>query len=239
MSPAPEAQIARQFAAVQQRIAAACRRFERDPASVALLAVSKGQPLAALQAAIVVGQRRFGESYLQEALDKLPRVHCPDCEWHFIGPLQSNKTAGVAQRFHWAHSVSREKIARRLNDQRPPDRPPLQICLQVNISGEASKSGVSLAELPALARSVEPMPNLQLRGLMGIPRPTPDFEEQRVSFRRLREAWLDLQDRGFALDTLSMGMSADLEAAIAEGATLVRIGTALFGPRRPVASPGL
>lgn len=226
-TPTPAGRLAQ----VRERIAAACRRYGRDPAGVRLLAVSKGQPLAALQAMAAAGQRRFGESYVQEAVAKIARLDCPGCEWHFIGPLQSNKTALVAENFDWVHSIDRAKIATALSRHRALDAPPLQVCLQANISGEASKSGTALAELPGLAAQVAQLPGLCLRGLMAIPRPTEDFEAQRAAFRQLREAWEELRRRGHDLDTLSMGMSGDLEAAIAEGSTLVRVGTALFGPR--------
>jgi hypothetical protein len=229
----PTTTYAARLAQVQGRIAAACRRFDRDPAGVRLLAVSKGQPLAALQALAAAGQRCFGESYAQEALDKVHLLDCTACEWHFIGPLQSNKASPGAQNFDWVHSIDRVKIATTLSRHRAVDSPPLQVCLQVNISGEASKSGVPVRDLPALADQVATLPGLQLRGLMAIPRPTDDFSAQRASFRQVREAWEDLHSRGHELDTLSMGMSGDLEAAIAEGSTLVRVGTALFGPRPP------
>ena len=233
MPNSPENPIAHRFADVRARIDAACARFGRDPASVHLLAVAKAQPLEALQAAIELGHRQFGESYVQEALAKLDAIDCADCEWHFIGPLQSNKTARVAERFDWVHSVDRLKIARRLSEQRPEGLAPLQICLQVNVSGEASKSGMTLAELPALAREVANLPRLRLRGLMAIPEKSTDFDVQRAAFRRVREAADGLRQDGLALDTLSMAMSGDLEAAVAEGATMIRIGTALFGARPP------
>jgi PLP dependent protein len=227
-SPTPAGRLAQ----VRERIAAACRRCGRDPAGVQLLAVSKGQPLEALQAVAAAGQRRFGESYAQEAVAKVRQLDCPDCEWHFIGPLQSNKAALVAENFDWVHSIDRVKIATALSRHRAPDAPPLQVCLQVNISGETSKSGVDVAELPALAEQVTALPGLRLRGLMTIPRPTDNSAAQRDAFRRLRVASEELRRRGHDLDTLSMGMSDDLEAAIAEGSTLVRVGTALFGPRQ-------
>jgi pyridoxal phosphate enzyme (YggS family) len=227
----PSSGYAERLARVQERIAAACRQSGRDAAEVRLLAVSKGQPLGALQAVAAAGQRCFGESYAQEAVEKVRQLDCPGCEWHFIGPLQSNKAHSVAQYFDWVHSIDRSKIAAALSRHRAADRPPLQACLQVNISGEASKSGVALADLPALADRVAALPGLRLRGLMAIPRPTRDPAAQRAAFRQLREAWEGLRSRGHALDTLSMGMSDDLEAAIAEGSTLVRVGTAIFGPR--------
>jgi pyridoxal phosphate enzyme (YggS family) len=178
-----------------------------------------------------LGQRHFGESYLQEALEKQTALTDLGLVWHFIGPLQSNKTRGVAEHFNWVHSLDRLKIAHRLSTQRPSSLPRLNVCLQVNVSGESSKSGVSPRALPALAEDVAALPCLKLRGLMAIPAPSPDFAAQREAFRRLRNLFEDLSARGLELDTLSMGMSADLEAAIAEGASIVRIGTALFGPR--------
>jgi pyridoxal phosphate enzyme (YggS family) len=223
---------------VQERIDAATRAALRAPQSVSLLAVSKTfGPEAVLEAA-EAGQRAFGENYLQEALDKIAAVRAarPDLllEWHFIGPIQSNKTRPIAESFDWVHSVDREKIARRLSEQRPPHLPPLNICLQVNISGEDSKSGVAPEEVAALAQQVAGMPNLRLRGLMAIPEPEEDIERQRAPLRRMCELLASLQAQGLSLDTLSMGMSSDLEAAVAEGATIVRIGTAIFGQRHYV-----
>ncbi len=219
------------LAQVQARIAEACRRFDRDPATVQLLAVSKGQPVSALQDMAHAGQTRFGESYVQEMLHKLGHFACPGCEWHFIGPLQSNKASLVAENCDWVHSIDRFKIAEYLARARPAGRRPLQVCLQVNISGEASKSGVPVSELAELADRVRDLPGLALRGLMAIPRASEELATQREAFRQVRGAWEDLRALGHELDTLSMGMSGDLEAAIAEGSTLVRIGTALFGPR--------
>jgi hypothetical protein len=200
---------------------------------VALLAVSKTCPAAAVREAHAAGQRAFGENYVQEALDKIAALADlrTGLEWHLIGPLQSNKTRVVAEAFDWVHTVDRLKIAERLSAQRPAHLPPLNICLQVNVSGEASKSGVAPAELPALAQAVAGLPGLVLRGLMAIPEPAATLEAQRAPHRQLR-LWRDqlLRD-GLVLDTLSMGMSADLEAAVLEGATLVRVGTAIFGAR--------
>ncbi|MDQ2694954.1 MAG: YggS family pyridoxal phosphate-dependent enzyme [Pseudomonadota bacterium] len=224
--------IAAQLAAVNARIGEAERRFHRLPGSVALLAVSKAQPPAAIAAAAAAGQRRFGENYLQEALAKQDTLGRLDLEWHFIGPVQSNKTRAIAERFAWVHSIDRLKTARRLSGQRPEPLPPLNVCLQVNVSGEASKSGLDPAELDAVARAVAQLPRLRLRGLMCIPAPASDFAARRRPFAALRALQEDLIRQGLALDTLSMGMTDDLEAAIAEGATLVRIGTAVFGPRR-------
>jgi len=229
-------QIAEQLQAVRSRIAVASRACGRDPSGVRLLAVSKTFPVEDLRAALVAGQDCFGESYLNEALpkiaalaDSVPEWHFP--EWHFIGPLQSNKTRGIAAHFAWVHSVDRLKLAQRLNEQRPADLPSLNVCIQVNISGEASKSGVAPDALATLAHSIAALPRLRLRGLMTIPAPSEDLSTLRAAFRRLREALEDLNAQGLALDTLSMGMSDDLEAAIAEGATIVRIGSAIFGAR--------
>ena len=220
--------------AVRERIAAACIRSGRSPGSVRLVAVSKTFPAQAVLSAMEAGQRAFGENYVQEALDKIAALRSAglEPEWHFIGPLQSNKTRPVAQNFHWVHSVEREKIAERLAEQRDPAMPALQVCIQVNVSGEASKSGVAPDALRELAQCVVKLPRLKLRGLMTVPEPTSDEALQRRRFAQLRKLLEELNSAGFELDTLSMGMSADLEAAIAEGATLVRVGTAIFGERR-------
>jgi hypothetical protein len=220
---------------VSALIAEAARGVGRDPASVLLLAVSKTFGSDAVIEAAEAGQRAFGENYLQEALDKQQSVQTlrPDLvlEWHFIGPIQSNKTRPIAEHFEWAHAVDREKIARRLSEQRPPNLPPLNICLQVNVSGEDSKSGVAPTEVLALAQAVTTLPGLRLRGLMAIPEPAEDVESQRKPFALLRALQQQLTEAGIPTDTLSMGMSADMDAAIAEGATIVRIGTAIFGKR--------
>jgi pyridoxal phosphate enzyme (YggS family) len=220
---------------VSALIAEAARGVGRDPASVTLLAVSKTFGAEAVIDAANAGQNAFGENYLQEALDKQQAVQTlrPDLalEWHFIGPIQSNKTRPIAEHFEWAHAVDREKIARRLSEQRPPNLPPLSICLQVNVSGEDSKSGVTPTEVLALAKVVATLPGLQLRGLMAIPEPAEDVESQRKPFALLRALQQQLTEAGIPTDTLSMGMSADMDAAIAEGATIVRIGTAIFGKR--------
>ncbi len=219
-----------------QRINQAEAAAGRPPGSVRLIAVGKTFPAGDLLAAYRAGLHDFGESYLQEALGKQTALgHC-DITWHFIGPIQSNKSRPIATHFQWVHSVDRLKIAERLNEQRPPALPPLNVCLQVNVSGEASKSGVSFEELPGLAEAVLALPRLRLRGLMGIPAPEQSVERQRADFRRLRTALESLAIEG--LDTLSMGMSDDLEAAVMEGATMVRIGSALFGerPRKPAAA---
>ena len=220
---------------VQHRIATSSQAGGRDPSSIALLAVSKTFDAQAVLTAAQAGQRAFGENYVQEAIDKISatRELNPDLqlEWHFIGPIQSNKTRQIAEHFDWVHSVDRLKIAQRLSEQRPADMPPLQICLQVNVSGEATKSGLEPDALLELAREVNALPNLRLRGLMAIPEPTEDVEQQRAAFAKLRLMQNDLQAVGIQTDTLSMGMSADMDAAIAEGATIVRIGTAIFGGR--------
>lgn len=220
--------IEKNIAKVAARIREAAQAVGRDPASVGLLAVSKTQPAATIREAAEAGMRDFGENYLQEALDKQGELSELPLTWHFIGPIQSNKTKSIAEHFDWVHSVDRLKIAQRLSDQRPAELPPLNICLQVNVSGEASKSGCAPEELPQLAQAVAAMPRLRLRGLMCIPAPSEDPAEQRAAFARLRALRDELP---LTLDTLSMGMSQDLEAAIAEGATWVRIGTALFGAR--------
>lgn len=216
---------------IQARIATAGRLYQRPPGSVSLLAVSKAHSAADIRAVLNAGQHMFGESYLQEALAKVTALAGQAIEWHFIGPIQSNKTRGIAEHFSWVHSVDRLKIAQRLSTQRPVHLPPLNICIEVNISGEASKSGVPPAEVAELARELSRLPRLCLRGLMTIPPVSRDFETQRDYFRRLRELRDALNQTGSALDTLSMGMTDDLEAAIAEGSTLVRIGSGIFGER--------
>lgn len=218
---------------LQERIETACQTAGRPVQSVTLLTVSKTFAGDAVREAFAAGARRFGENYVQEGLDKIAELGDlrSQIEWHLIGPLQSNKTRPVAEAFDWVHSVDRLKTAQRLSDQRPAEMAPLQICLQVNISGEASKSGVSPAELPALARTVAALPRLRLRGLMAIPEPAATAEAQRVPHRALAALLAELNKQDLALDTLSMGMSADLEAAIAEGASIVRVGTAIFGGR--------
>ena len=227
--------VARNLDAVRARIAAAARQAGRDPAGIRLLAVSKTQGPAALAAALAAGQTAFGENYLQEALPKLDALAGQPVEWHFIGALQSNKTRTVAERFHWIHTVDRDSIARRLAEQRPASLPPLAVCLQVNVSGESSKGGVAPERLVELAAAVAALPGLRLRGLMAIPAPAEDPATQRVPLKVLRELLEELQRRGHAVDTLSMGMSDDLEAAVLEGSTMVRIGTAIFGKRAPQA----
>ena len=222
---------------VRARIAAACQTAQRPAGSVQLLAVSKTFGADAVQQAFDAGQRAFGENYIQEALAKIEALAAlrTRLQWHLIGPIQSNKSRPVAENFDWVHSVDRLKIAQRLSDQRPPQLPPLQVCLQVNISGEASKSGLPPAEVLDVARQVVALPRLVLRGLMAIPEPAADEAAQRVPHRALRELLdqlrAELGDQAPQLDTLSMGMSADLEAAVTEGATIVRVGTAIFGQR--------
>ena len=217
--------------AVEARIAQAAAVAGRDPGTVHLLAVSKTFGADAVRALAACGQHVFGESYVQEALQKQADLSDLALQWHFIGPIQSNKTRAIAENFSWVHSIDRLKIAERLSAQRPAGLPPLQVCIELNVSGEASKGGVTAAELPALAATVAALPRLQLRGLMAIPQPVSDVAVQRDAFRRVRMAFDTLVASGHPLDTLSMGMSADLEAAILEGATIVRIGTALFGER--------
>jgi hypothetical protein len=218
---------------VLNRIGNACQGAGRPVDSVTLLAVSKTFPASAVRDAFDAGCRQFGENYVQEALDKIAALTDlrQRITWHLIGPLQSNKTRPVAEAFDWVHSVDRLKIAQRLSEQRPAGLPPLQVCLQVNISGEDSKSGVAPADVPALAQAVATLPRLALRGLMAIPEPAADLAAQQAPHRALRELLAALNAQGLRLDTLSMGMSADLEAAIAEGATIVRVGTAIFGGR--------
>ena len=229
--------IADNVAEVRSRIARACASAGRPVQSVTLLAVSKTFGAAAVREAFAAGERRFGENYIQEGVDKITQLADLACdpqnrvEWHLIGPIQSNKTRLVAAHFDWVHSVDRLKIAERLSAQRPAQLPPLQLCLQVNISGEASKSGLAPAEVAEVARVVAMLPGVRLRGLMAIPEPAESVDAQRAPHAALRELMASLQAGGLALDTLSIGMSADLEAAIAEGATLVRVGSAIFGAR--------
>ncbi len=220
--------IANNIAKVAARIREAAQAVARNPAEVHLLAVSKTQSAEAIRQASDAGLRDFGENYLQEALQKQTELAELPLTWHFIGPIQSNKTKQIAEHFDWVHSVDRLKIAQRLSDQRPESLPPLNICLQVNVSGEASKSGCEPQAVSELAHAIAALPRLRLRGLMAIPEPTEDPAEQRAAFARLRQLQNELD---LGLDTISMGMSHDMEAAIAEGATWVRIGTALFGAR--------
>lgn len=231
---------AENLASLQARITTACATAGRAPESVRLLAVSKTMPVERLREAIAAGQRAFGENYVQEALEKIAALGGQALEWHHIGLIQSNKTAEIAAHFDWAHGVDRLKIAQRLSDQRPAGQPPLQVCVQVNISGEASKSGCAPGEALALCQSVAALPGLRLRGLMALPAPAAASADPRAPFRQLRALFEQARADGLALDTLSMGMSDDFEAAIAEGATLIRVGSALFGARtgKPATEPG-
>jgi pyridoxal phosphate enzyme (YggS family) len=228
--------IASNLQGVRTRIEQACNEAGRDPSTVRLLAVSKTFPVSAVLEAAAAGQLAFGENYVQEGVDKIVATQAAQgapsgLEWHFIGPIQSNKTRPIAEHFDWVHSVDRLKVAQRLSEQRPAHLPDLQVCLQVNISDEDTKSGVLPTEVQALAHAVAALPRLRLRGLMAIPAPIADYAQQRAPFASLRALLERLNADGLALDTLSMGMSADLEAAILEGATIVRVGTALFGAR--------
>ncbi len=225
--------IATQLQAVRSRIAAACRAAGRDPASVTLLAVSKTFGPEAVRAAHAAGQTAFGENYIQEAVDKMAALADLALQWHCIGPIQSNKTRLVAEHFDWAQSIDRLKIAQRLSEQRPAQLPPLQVCLQVNIDGGSTKSGVPPEQALALAQAVVALPRLQLRGLMCIPDAQPDAQAMTAVFLRARGLFDDLRAAGLGLDTLSMGMTADLESAIHAGSTMVRVGTAIFGGRAP------
>jgi len=228
--------ISERMQAIRRRIAKAAQEVGRNPESVALLAVGKAHPAAALREAFEAGQRAFGESYLQEALDKMAVLADLPLEWHYIGPIQSNKTRPIAEHFDWAHGVDRLKIAQRLSEARPPELPPLNVCVQVNVSGESSKSGCPPQEASILVHAVAALPRLRLRGLMAIPAPSPDITNQRRQFRMLRELYDALRGDGMMLDTLSMGMSDDFPAAIAEGATIVRVGSAIFGKRSGISS---
>ena len=223
--------IAINLQAVDSAIAAAAQAAQRSRQDVRLLAVSKTFGPDAVLEALRAGQSAFGENYVQEALDKIAALEGHGIEWHFIGPIQSNKTRPIANHFDWVHTVDRLKIAQRLSEQRDPGRAPLNICLQVNVSGEQSKSGCTPEELPTLAAAVRVLPNLRLRGLMAIPEPETDYDRQRAAFHKLRALFDQLNAQGFGLDTLSMGMSADMQAAVAEGATIVRVGSAIFGAR--------
>jgi len=223
--------IASNLQAVRSAISSAALKAGRSPSEVKLLAVSKTFAAAAINDAYMAGQQCFAENYLQEALAKITALQQLEIEWHFIGPIQSNKTRTNAENFSWVHSVDRLKVAERLSAQRPRNLPPLQICLQINISDEESKSGVGMGDVGELAKNIAELPNLTLRGLMAIPAPSNDLNEQRLSFAKLRNLRDDLNRQGTQMDTLSMGMSHDFEAAILEGSTIVRIGTAIFGDR--------
>ncbi|MFT5116690.1 MAG: pyridoxal phosphate enzyme (YggS family) [Kiritimatiellia bacterium] len=222
------------LSSIQQKIAAVVKLHKRSAAEVQLLAVSKTQSPSRMLEAYHAGQRAFGENYLQEARDKQEVLKELDIEWHFIGPIQSNKTREIAEHFQWVHSVDRLKIAKRLSQQRPVQLPPLNICLQVNIDDEPTKAGVSLAELPPLMNSINALPQIHLRGLMAIPAKRDSIRQQQAVFSKIANALkhLTLSNPSLTLDTLSMGMSADMEAAIAAGATIVRVGSAIFGPRQ-------
>jgi pyridoxal phosphate enzyme (YggS family) len=223
--------IEKNLALVHQQMEQAATDYDREVSNISLLAVSKKKPSSDLRNAYNCGQRDFGENYLQEAQSKMRELTDLDIVWHFIGPVQSNKTRVLAESFDWVHCVDRLKIARRLSDQRPQSMPPLNICIQVNIDLENSKSGVAPDDIIALAEAIRDLPNIRLRGLMAIPAQRSDFESQREPFAKLKQVLEELQQRGFECDTLSMGMSHDMQAAIAEGSTLVRIGTAIFGER--------
>jgi len=225
--------IAQGIKLVQQRIITAAAAANRDPLEVTLLAISKTRPVTDIREAIAAGQQHFGENYLQDALPKIDELSAetPPLCWHFIGAIQSNKTKDIAQHFDWVHTLERLKIAKRLNDQRPDGLEPLQVCLQINVSGEASKAGMDADQVLQLAEDIRSLPRLKLRGLMAIPAATDDIAQQRQAFATLRQLFEQLNQQGYQLDTLSMGMSNDMEAAIAEGSTIVRIGAAIFGAR--------
>jgi len=219
------------IAKLRQRVRRSAEKSQFGNSDILVVAVSKTRPAEDIRAAHALGFANFGENYLQEALEKMAALQDLPLIWHFIGPIQSNKAGPIAENFDWVHSIDREKIARRLNDQRPAQLPPLQVCLQINISGEVSKSGASIDEMPALARAILELPRLQLRGLMAIPAANADSTQQHESFSAMREALAQLKTLAPAVDTLSMGMSSDLEAAILEGANAIRVGTAIFGAR--------
>lgn len=222
---------------VRNQISRTSKRFNRPADSVKLLAVSKTRPAADILEALDAGQRLFGESYLQEALDKIAKLTGSGAEWHFIGRIQSNKTRSIAENFDWVHSVVKLKHAKRLNDQRPGHLPPLNICLQIMIDNEATKAGMTPEQAKELIEQIDELPHLKLRGLMTLPAATDNFEAQRIPFQKLRQLRDQLATTTTPLDILSMGMSSDLEAAIAEGASIVRVGTAIFGPRNQVTNP--
>lgn len=226
-------ELAQRLKAVEQRLFDAAKAHNREPNSVQLLAVSKTQPLEAVKAAAEAGQKCFGENYLQDALPKIQALNALgfDLEWHYIGPIQSNKTRAIAENFQWVHSVDRLKVAQRLSEQRPEELPALKICIQVNIGNEPQKSGITTDELNNLAEAINAMPNIELHGLMAIPPADATSNQQHAAFSKLRLLFENLP-KAETLDTLSMGMSNDMEAAIAEGSTMVRIGTAIFGPRK-------
>jgi pyridoxal phosphate enzyme (YggS family) len=216
---------------IRQQIIETARDCGRDPESIMLLAVSKRKPAGDIRQAWASGQKDFGENYLQEAQQKIHELADLDISWHFIGAIQSNKTREIAEAFDWAHCIDRVKIAKRLSDQRPAEKTPLNVCIQVNVDHESSKSGIDLSELPVLASEIHQLPGIRLRGLMTIPAPRQSHTEQRVAFALLATAMASLQQRGIDCDTLSMGMTQDMTAAIEEGSTILRIGTAIFGER--------
>lgn len=235
------ATIADNLQAVRGRIERAAHSARRHPSEVTLLAVSKTHPVARIEEARAAGQAAFGENYVQEALEKMDALRTgphagPGLEWHMIGPLQSNKTRLAAERFDWVHTLSSEKIARRLSEQRPAGMTPLNVLIQINVSGEASKAGVSANEVRSLSETVQSLKGLRLRGLMAIPEPSADTKLQRARFSQVKILFEQMKGKGVSMDTLSMGMSDDMESAIAEGATIVRIGTAIFGARTKVRS---
>jgi PLP dependent protein len=216
---------------IRNQISQTENQFHRETGSVSLLAVSKTRTVDEIMTAYDSGQRHFGENYCQEAIEKIDTIKQTDIVWHFIGPVQSNKTSQISQYFDWVHTVDRVKIARRLDESRPENTPPLNICIQINISGESSKSGIALDETEDFIKELAQFERLKIRGLMTLPAPTESFEEQRLSFAEINKKFTELNNNGLKLDTLSIGTTNDMDAAIAEGATIVRIGTALFGPR--------
>ena len=234
MKYASQNTIAQNIQSIRTHIADAEKKYARQSGSVQLLAVSKTRPIEDIQAAFNVNQTHFGENYLQDALPKIRSLSEDTIEWHFIGPIQSNKTRQIAESFSWVHTVDRLKIAKRLSEQREPEQKPLNVCIQVNTSGESTKSGLNIEETLTLAKEISLLANINLRGLMTIPASTTDFEKQRQPFYLLRELKDEIQSQGIELDTLSMGMTNDMEAAIAEGSTMVRIGTAIFGQRTKI-----
>lgn len=236
MKHASQNTITQNIRTIQSQIRVLEKKYGRSTNSVQLLAVSKTRPIEDIYAAFAENQLLFGENYLQDALSKIEVFTDPAVKWHFIGPIQSNKTRQITENFHWVHTLDRLKIAQRLSDQRDPIKEPLNVCIQVNVSGEESKSGVSPEEALSLAKQVSKLPNIKLRGLMTIPASSEnlELEQQRKPFQILRELKEQIQSQGIELDTLSMGMSNDMEAAIAEGSTIVRIGTAIFGARNSV-----
>ena len=231
MKPVSQNTIAQNIKSIKSQIHDAEKKYARLSGSVQLLAVSKTRPKKDIYAALAENQQHFGENYLQDALSKIEEIDEPSIEWHFIGPIQSNKTRQIAENFQWVHTIDRLKIAQRFSEQRDSKQKPLNVCIQVNVSGEASKSGITPEETLSLAKQIAGLPNIQLRGLMTIPASSDDFEQQRKPFKLLRELKDEIQSKGIELDTLSMGMSNDMEAAIAEGSTMVRIGTSIFGAR--------